>query len=434
MSSLNRLTWCLVPMLSYLLTIEPLNQHRLIRKLEVGAGWAPLPYKTPKLLSVDDGIAIWTQTNDERAIRPVLEGSVVSPLRFGSSLGIPWPSLIRSKEVRKARNELRSLITSPAGEPTLSDASRSTLFRWVDRMTPVILDLIRRYEDLDWPSIRYVLTASHASYLVRPLILVAESYDVPVISIPHAPHTNWDLDLPVAYPAVRGPADAAEFVERFSLSRNDLTIIGNPSSDVLNSPAPQISPDSPGVVALSMLPTDVMATSLKLLADAGLSNACVAPHPRTDLRTLQRYLPMGWRIHEGGRTLDLLKSGPPFVIQFSSGVAWESAALGLPTAEFVTSMSSRSGQFSFLADQSIYPRIGCIDDAQRFLSSVEHRKIDREQLRAHALLWCPVDGAEAIARTRSLMEEATRGKRPKRVLDGWAADGPSWAASGLPSI
>ncbi|WP_126316506.1 hypothetical protein [Mycolicibacterium aurum] len=428
----HRLTWCLLPMLNYLLSIEPLNPSSLIRKLEAGAKWAPLPYKTPTLVRVDDGIAIWTQTNDERAIHPVIEGSRLSPLPFGRSFHVPSLSLVHSDGVRSARDELQSLIASPTGAPSLDDTTKAVLFGWINRMTPGVLDLIRRYEDLDWSSIRYVLTASHASYMVRPLLLVAESHDVPIISIPHAPHSNWDLDLPVAYPALRGPAEAAEFVQRFALNRDDLTVIGNPSSDVLRNPTPRITSDAPGVVALSMLPTEVIAASLRLLSDAGLSDVCVAPHPRTNLRTLQRYLPAGWRVHEGGRTLELLKTGPRFVIQFSSGVAWESTALGLPTAEFVTSMSARSGQFSFLEDHSIYPRIRSVDDARAFLDSVTRNEVDREKLRAHALRWCPVDGADAVAKTRNLLTLATRGKRPKRVLDGWAGEGPSWTVSGFP--
>lgn len=416
-------------MLSYFMSIEPIKCGSLIRRLEAGAKWAPLPYRAPTLMRVDDGVAIWTQTNDERAIFPIIEDSALSPLTTGRAIRVPSPSLTRSATVRNARNELNSLITSAVEAPFLNDATRAAVSGWINRMTPSVLDLTHRYEALDWNSIRYVLTASPASHLVRPLILVAESYGVPVISVPHAPHTSWDVDLPVAYPAVRGPADAAQMAQQFSLGEDALTVIGNPGSDVLSSPVPQIAAEAPGVVALSMLPTEVTTASLGILAEAGLSDICVAPHPRTDLRALRRYLPGGWKIYQGSRTLDLLKTGPRFVIQFSSGVAWESAALGLPTAEFVTSVGARSGQFSFMADHSVYPRISSVEDVRDFFDHVARNKIDRDKLRAHALRWCPVDGASAVAKSRDLLRLAERGKQPKRVLDGWAQGGPSWTAS-----
>lgn len=181
------------------------------------------------------------------------------------------------------------------------------------------------------------------------------------------------------------------------------------------------------MLALSPDAEEQVARVIELVRDAGLHNVLVAPHPRSDLRRLRRLVPQTWCIQENARTVDILRAGVPWLIQSSSGVAWESAALGIPTAD--VRIDGRRPDYPFLDSGPAFVTVSSPDEVRAFVDSAP--ATDRAALRLNALEWCAVDGREAADRARTLLARVAPGAHQTLISDQWAVGGMLRAQSRL---
>ncbi|WP_162621898.1 hypothetical protein [Microbacterium suaedae] len=285
---------------------------------------------------------------------------------------------------------------------------------------------IRRLEGVDLSEYEFVLLARQTHPLLRALILRAEQQNVPVVYVPHSPLTDFQVDLPVSLAAMRGEAEVDHIASVTGADVSRMAVVGNPATDVTRADPPALT--GPPVFAVSPDPEPLLRRMFSLLSDAGLESVVVAPHPRSDVAMLERLMPRTWSLRRGGRTVDLLREGPRCVLQASSGVAWESAALGIPTADI--RLDIQSPVYPFLRDERAFPAIRRPEDVRDFTEGVF--SIDRDALRKRALLWCASDGSEAAGRLRDLL----RAPRPadERIVDAWAPGGVLRTASPLAGL
>ncbi|QIM19321.1 hypothetical protein G7066_13415 [Leucobacter coleopterorum] len=368
--------------------------------------------------------------------------------------------MVATETVNQAR-ALDRLISAQATEITVSvpeEQHREVLFggpgvqRALERLTSALSDRVDgavlasfenqlykvataldMYRRLDLSMYSGVLVATQHSPIIRALFVAATEQRVPVVYVPHAPvaANSAYLDLPVDYAGLRGEGEREFYHRELGIELTDLGIVGNLASDLLTRPVPELNLNTAGVLALSPHQPHVLEQIFRIVAEADCGDMIVAPHPRSDLDAIRDLLPPSWSMFEGERTLDLLAAGPPFLFQFSSGVAWESAALGIPTATI--HIDDSPVNYPFLADESIYPPIRTTDETQRFVSFARSGTYDRTQMRTHAEQWCAVDGDQAVAQLQELLETVSPHSSPNRLHDGWAKDGValsrSWIAS-----
>lgn len=400
----ERLLWCLLPDFDIQFSREPfgLSLRGHARRL-IPEGW--FRFEPSVLRAAGDGLIVTRAMTEERVLSPVV----------GSATPVQVPEL-RTRPGRVAGAAAVQAVKAWIDETLRSRQRPEWLRPWRDAANATACQ-IEQYGRMDLLRYRFVLVPRQSHPLVRALILAAEDQGVPVAFLPHSPMTAWQIDLPVAYAGLRGEAERAFTVAHTGADPERIVIVGNPDVSVLREPMPALRPDAPGVLALSPDPEPVLREMVALVQSAGCSDVVVAPHPRSDLRMLRRIIPAQWELHRGGRTADLLREGPPWVIQRSSGVAWEATALGIPTGELRP--GSGLPDYPFLANERVYPALREADDVRRFVTWA--RSTDRHRLREHALAWGSPDGTEAVARARALLE-GIDGPRA-RIADAWAPGG-----------
>ncbi len=296
---------------------------------------------------------------------------------------------------------------------------------------------IRLYRAIDWTAVSSVVVATQHELMVRSLILAAQEAGKPVVYLPHAPigSNAQYADLPTAFAGLRGRREVDYCAQHLNADAELLDVVGNPSSDVLSAPMPAIDTAGPGVLALSPHPPRLLRAIVDAVRESGVKHLIVAPHPRSNLAEISKLVPKGWSVHAGRRTLDLLREGPRFLLHHSSGVAWESAALGIPTAD--VSVGGARPNYPFLEDP-VFPRLQNSGEIADFVLGGGSEATDRELLRVSAMAWCAIDGEAAARRVREVVAEAEarfRGGRPARLVDGWAgADSPAREISWLPAV
>lgn len=319
------------------------------------------------------------------------------------------------------------------GETLAPRAEEAVIASFENQLYKVALALAQ-YRAFDLRAYRGVVVASQHSPIMRALVVAAEEQGVPVVYVPHAPVAANPayFDLPVSYAGLRGIGEQDYYSSELGVPASLLDVVGNLASDVLTRPMPSVHRRGAGVLALSPHSPEVLRRTFSAVITDSLGDMVVAPHPRSDLAEVRAIMPREWALYEGARTLDLIAAGPPFLFQFSSGVAWESAALGIPTA--TVHIDDTAVNYPFLADESIYPTIRTPDDAGRFASLARAGEVERDRLRAHAVQWCGVDGDRAAARLAQLLERVAgtqRHDRPARLHDGWGTHGAALARSWL---
>ncbi len=411
-ADVERLLWCLLPDFDIQFAREPfrLSSRGHMRMLvpETFARFRP-----STLRSARGGLIVSRAVTEERVIHPVAGKANVVPLSAIRS----WPGrTMNDSAVRKVKGWIDEILR------THERPEWRRPWREAVNATGYYLD---QYARLDLSPYRFVLAARQSHPLVRALILAADGQDVPVVFLPHSPMTRWQVDLPFSYAGMRGEAERTLVAEATNADHSRIAVVGNPDTAVLEAPMPVLRADAPGVLALSPDPEPVLRSMVVLLRDAGLSRVVVAPHPRSDLKTLRRIIPASWQVFPGTRTTDLLQQGPPWVIQRSSGIAWEAAAFGIPTADIRS--AAGAPDYPFLADESVYPALRSSEDVRRFVASAPIA--DRLRIRAHATSWVTVDGSDAVRRARALID-AIDGPR-SRINDEWAPGGTLRSASVL---
>ncbi|MFT4305515.1 MAG: hypothetical protein QM604_01345 [Microbacterium sp.] len=406
-ADIERLLWCLLPDFDIQLA-RPRIRRRFRNRVHAALPEAWTRLRPSTLHAAAGGLVVTREVTEERAIGPVVgAASEVCP---------PRPRVRAGVHVGAVKNWIDEVLRAhdrPEWRRSWREAANAVAFH------------LEQYDRLDLSRYRFVLVPRQSHPVVRAMILAAERQAVPVVFIPHSPMTSWQVDLPVSYAALRGEAERSLVVRRMGADPARLAVVGNPDATVLGAPMPSLRPELPGVLAVSPEPEPVLRRVIGLLRDAGLAQVTVAPHPRSDTAALRRMLPPGWRMHRGGRTTELLRQGPPWTIQMSSGVAWEAAVLGIPTAD--VRLDGRAPDYPFLADESVFPALRDADDVARFTAGAAG--VSRERLRAHASSWCATDGADAAARARAFLD-GVDGPR-SRIADGWRPGGTLRSASVL---
>jgi len=362
----------------------------------------------PSRHSVVDGVLVVTRAvNEERVVDPLLPGR--SPVSF--------PGL-RDRPDGEARRDPAAVELLAWAEGFLVRHGRVELLpRWRDAVWGTAHHL-QRYLAADWSRFRAVVVPRQSHPFVRALIVAAEAHGVPVVFVPHSPLTHWQVDLPVSYAGMRGVAERETIVRVMGADPVRIDVIGRPDTDLIEAPMPVLRRELPGVVAVSPDPEWQLRELFELVRAADVGPVVVAPHPRSDRAVLQRIVPRGWSIASTNRTLELLREGPPWLIQCSSGVAWESAVLGIPTGD--VRLGGRRPDYPFL-ESPVFAALTSSDDVRRFVGAAAAR--DRAALRAESLGWCAIDGAAAVARGRALIDSADRALAGRRIADAWAPGG-----------
>lgn len=373
-----------------------------------------------------NGFLVVTETvNQARAVEP-LTAETATPIEVQPPTEAERQRVLGAKNVRGAQKRLRKALEGRV-EAAVADSLENQLFK--------VALAYSIYQSMNLRQYAGVLISSQHSPIMRALAAAAREQKVPVVYVPHAPvATNGAyLDLPVTYAGLRGEGERDFYVDRLSVEAQILDTVGNLASDVLATPMPEIDRSGPGVLALSPHPEATIRRIFEAVAGDGMGPMTVAPHPRSDREVIDALLPEGWTVYEGERTLDLLNTGPAFLFQFSSGVAWESAALGVPTA--TVRLDEDAVNYPFLEDETVYPAIRTAADATAFAQRARSGDIDRAVLREHALRWCEHDGEAARVALAQLLDRVRAdgaAGRPAQIHDGWgklgvAANG-SWIA------
>lgn len=380
----------------------PQRRRPLARIASAVVPGALRPYPRSRLTRWRGGLVATRSPNEERALAPIL--GTQPDLRPVRGNAVPGAAVL----------EPATASTRRRIDAFLAQQGRSELRASWHHAAHMTARELRRLAALDLTGCRFLLISRQTHPLLRALILTAERQGVPVVYLPHSPLTRFQIDLPVSYAALRGEAERDWVVANADASPNRIAVVGNPATDVT-----RLAPRAlrlPGVLAVSPDPEPALRRLIGMLTDAGLSEVILAPHPRSDLAMLERLLPDGWTLHRAGLTVNLLALGPRWVIQCSSGIAWESAVLGIPTGD--VRLDDRQPDYPLLEDP-VFPVLRSTDDVRIFAAT--SASADRDELRAHARAWCATDGRDAVARVTELLSQI--GHPGERIVDAWAPGG-----------
>ena len=363
----------------------------------------------PRLVRSGDVMALMNTANEVLTLRPILEeiahrhGGQLQTIRAAAF----QPSEMSASWKRCSRLEKDLLSEARAVGFTVDSAGlRRRLLKSV------------RAETL----FRQALHRSHARVLLvsnqhlsghRAVIRLANNCGIPSLYVPHAPvaHNDMYRDLPVNSAALRGDLEV-DYYSKLGAPRHKLHGAGNPSVPLLDPPSRL---DGPIVLALSPWPHDRMRAVINLVRDGigAHTNIVVAPHPRNSRREVRRLLPDGWSIN-AGRTLDLLAQGPRLLIQHSSGIAWESLYLGIPTVQI--QVKDEAPNYPLIAE----PFVQTVRSPQELHEAMTTptKDLDRADLRDWAHRWCATVGDVAAKRVADLIEDMPQDT--ELILDAWS--------------
>ena len=418
------LLWCIRPQLDLYELRGPLSDEVRNKPLAMRA------LSVPKHVAFGSVLVATETVNQLRAVERLI-GPDCETVGFMNPRPEQRERIASMDHVVEAQRRVRDALTGKVADAVIAS---------FEVQIQKLAFAIYMYRKKDLSQFSAIMVATQHAPTLRALIVAANQQSVPVIYVPHAPVADncAYADLPASYVALRGEGERDFYARTVGADPALLDVVGNLASDVLEHPLPEIRPERPGVLALSPHPVETIRRIFDAVASADLGHLVVAPHPRSNLDEIRAILPEGWALFEGGRTLDLLAEGPPFLFQFSSGVAWESAALGIPTADI--RLDATPVNYPFLADESIYPAIRNPHDALAFAERARRGEIDRDRLRSHARTWCACDGDEAAARLQALIDRVTSAHdpaRPARVHDGWGIGGAaltrSWIRASRPA-
>jgi hypothetical protein len=420
---LDELEWVLRPMLheSFMNSARWLSRKRMGVHLSHYVA-SQFPSRGVQLLN-QGGLGFGLDgTNLRRVLEPLIEARI--PLAGYPRRQLPISDRRRLAYWTRLANEYaQSLIQAAREEDVQTPASPILSFCLAGARA-----MTRAEGILDKAGLSALVVATQHAPNMRALIATARRRGIPSTYFPHAPTAanRQYADLPTDFAGLRGIGDV-ELYRRYGAS-GDLSVVGNPSVDDINT-EPSVLGQTP-VLAVSPHPPAVLQDVFRLTASVlGDREILVAPHPRSDLRILLHLMPAKWRLWSGQRTLKLLSRGPSFVIQHSSGVAWEALFLGIPVIEigYVDTPAS----YPVIAQ----PYVLFADSTQSLSAAVEeamNRSADRQardELREWASYWCSLVGRRAREACIELIDlSVSHGARQKALLDGWRFD--PWAETG----
>ncbi len=367
-------------------------------------------------VSSDDGVlVVWGSRNQERTLRPVVDALAGRGLEFEST---------------RFRLERRRAIGMTGAARHLADdvtAGLRALHAEVDPST-ILRAVLRSVRALavDLEGTRALVVSTQHDPAVRALLANARRADVPSIYVPHAPTAANPVyaDLPANVGALRGEREI-DYYASLGGAREGLVVAGAPGVERPShwTITADLDLTLPVVYAPSPWPEPVLDEQISLLADAVDGSVLVSPHPRMNRRKLAARLPPGWSMWDGD-TASLLRRGPWCVVQASSGVAWETLQLGIPTIEL--RLGSTPPNYS-LIDERVVDFVTSPSDCRRAVNRarrVATRPSDRERLSAWARSWCRTVGDEAAEVVADTVLAAATPERRGWVLDGWRRPEP----------
>jgi hypothetical protein len=353
-------------------------------------------------------------TNLRRVLRPIIETRGATA---GDALAI-LPVLDRRRLLhwtRLATSYGEALIhaSKQAGIPVRSSEVRKYCLSGARSLT-------RAEGILRGSQTRLLVVATQHAPNMRALLATARSRGIASIYFPHAPvaANRQYVDLPVDHAGLRGAGEVDLYRQRGMLAA--LRVVGNPAVADLIEGEPNVLTEAP-VFAVSDHPHAVLRDLFKLTASVlGRDHVLVAPHPRSDLGELVRLMPPSWQLWSNGSTFDLLRRGPKFVVQHSSGVAWEALALGISVIQL--NYLDTPANYPLIAEPSVLfaHSTASMSRATAEATSRSSDRAGREELRRWAAYWCNPVGRQAREACVALIEQALEdGQRPEVLLDGW---------------
>jgi hypothetical protein len=280
--------------------------------------------------------------------------------------------------------------------------------------------IARAHGLLDDGQTRLLVVATQHAANMRALLAVGRRRGVASLYFPHAPAAanRQYADLPVDFAGLRGPGEVLLY-RRYGV-RRELDSVGNPAvDDIVDFESLTLS--QPPVLAVSPHSPAVLADLFKLTASVlGDRDVLVAPHPRSDVNQLIRLLPARWRLSSYARTIDLLRNGPRFVLQHSSGIAWEALFLGIPVIQIGYAQAPPG--YPLIAPPFVLSAHSTETLAYSVAAATERGQDagSRDELRSWARHWCDSVGRGARESCVGLIERSLgQGPRPEALLDGW---------------
>lgn len=404
------LLWCALPVLHEAATSRPHSRRGAsaaqVVTLARGAV-ALLRSQSNVALRVGSTLVLATTTNQRRTTAPLVQ-------RLGA------PQTVTARAGAAGTASLRRLRTLHRELLERAEA-RSVHFDPVDlqdRLQVAGRSLARARQLLPRGTAAVVVASQH-DMVARAVVAQARSVQVPTLYVPHAPvaAVPWYEDLPTDYAALRGSREREHYAA-LGADGARLSVVGNPSGEFPG--LPPIDPSGIPVFALSPGDPERIRALMEVVAATG-SPWLVAPHPRTDLAHLSTLVRPPLRIWSGGRTSELLTSGPPCLMQSSSGVSWEALALGIPTLQL--QFPGEFPPYVLLHD----PRIPRVSSAAEITAALEQaRDVARDpdkraDLREYALSWCSPSGAASAERLAEVVRiVAASGTSQRPLLDRWS--------------
>jgi hypothetical protein len=251
----------------------------------------------------------------------------------------------------------------------------------------------------------------------RALLTAARLEGIPSVYFPHAPvlmDPSFN-DLPTDFAGLRGPREAAYYADL--VGPNDrVEVVGDPSIENVEMPA--YDPSLPPVLAPPIHEADLRDV-VRLVGEAVDGPVLVSPHPEADTKRLKTLIPSDWEIWTG-RTYDLLRRGPPAILQFTSGIALEALMLGIPTVELRLPLE-RAITYPLIRE----PHVRIASDPDGLRRALESSYSDarsskaRRLLREWALEWSSPHGEEAARRGAALVERTAAASPPGPIWSAW---------------
>jgi hypothetical protein len=142
-----------------------------------------------------------------------------------------------------------------------------------------------------------------------------------------------------------------------------------------------------------------------------------SPHPRADRDALRAILPKGWGLWDG-RTFELLRRGPPALVQASSGVGLEGLQLGIPTIELA--FPGEEPNYPYLRDRKVQT-VSTADDLRDAVEAADRAGAsERDEIRERARAWvCAAGDHAAEAGAQLVRRAAAEGVGAKPIWDAW---------------
>jgi len=276
--------------------------------------------------------------------------------------------------------------------------------------------LLRKYE----PSAVVVLATPNNG--PRALVHTARELGVPSVYFPHTSVlTDQTLnDLPTDYAGLRG-AEEVGYYEEVAGPSERIEVVGDPSmteADELPAPDESLPP-----VLAPPIEEEFLRDVVPMVAEAVEGPVLVSPHPEADLDLLTRMIPPDWELWRD-RTYDLLRKGPPMILQYTSGVSREALSLGIPAIELRLPPGRPIG-YPMIRE----PHVRIVSTAAELRDAIEAARAAiadgaaRLALRDWARRWSWPAGDEAARRGAELVRRAASGPPPGPIWSAWPGPG-----------